>query len=510
VFKEASMKILPNRRNLLLAGATLAASPVIVGGRTSIAHAQSSSLNPQPLPPSPNWARALPPGPDTSVKITEPYATMIARDAYFWAWPLVNIYNRRLAFKDVPQPMILGAAPAAPVNRLAMLTDYIEPEERIVACPNQDVVYGGGATAFDFSPVVIQVPDFGSRFWVYQIVDLRTDSFAQLGKMYGTTPGFYFLVGPDWQGDVPKGITKVFRCPTSTGFVVPRVFQDDTLEDKKAIQDVLQGITMYPVADYNGVMKQTPWSAMRKVPAAAGGEAESKWVFPEKFLGQLPGVLAHAPPLPGEEARYAQMHALLEAITENPALKQPLIQALIEVEEQIVKPLFEFRNWGQQLPHHWSTISNEAAFGTDYFTRTAVAKSNILVNSPNETKYFYQDLDVSGVRLNGANRYTVTFAKDQTPPVNGFWSLTLYNEHHFFAPNEIKRYSIGTKNKTMKPNPDGSLTLYVQTDAPPAEQRDNWLPAPKGGDFTLYIRAYWPKAAVIDGSWTPPAVQKVS
>ena len=129
----------------------------------------------------------------------------------------------------------------------------------------------------------------------------------------------------------------------------------------------------------------------------------------------------------------------------DPALKPALIKAAQEVEEQIVKPLFQFRNWGQQLPHHWSTISNEAAFGTDYFTRTAAAKSNILVNSPNETKYFYQDLDVSGARLNGANRYTVTFAKDQTPPVNGFWSLTLYNEHHFFAPNEIKRYS--TRNE---------------------------------------------------------------
>ncbi len=148
--------------------------------------------------------------------------------------------------------------------------------------------------------------------------------------------------------------------------------------------------------------------------------------------------------------------------------------------------------------------------GADKGTRTSAAKANILVNSPNETKYFYQDLDVSGARLNGANRYTVTFAKDQTPPVNGFWSLTLYNEHHFFAPNEINRYSTGTKNKALKYNPDGSLTINVQADAPPAAQRDNWLPSPKGADFTLYIRAYWPKAPVTDGTWTPPAVQKAS
>ena len=127
---------------------------------------------------------------------------------------------------------------------------------------------------------------------------------------------------------------------------------------------------------------------------------------------------------------------MLEAAKHDPKLKAAMIEAAVEADEQLVKPLFEFRNFGQQLPDHWSTIANGAAFGTDYLTRTAVAKSNIFVNAPIQTKYFYQDLDASGGRLNGANRYTVTFAKDQTPPVNGFWSLTLYNEHHFFAPND--------------------------------------------------------------------------
>jgi len=104
----------------------------------------------------------------------------------------------------------------------------------------------------------------------------------------------------------------------------------------------------------------------------------------------------------------------------------------------------------------------------------------------------------------------VTFGKDQTPPANGFWSLTLYNQEHFFAPNQIDRYSLGTKNRDLVHNPDGSLTLYVQADPPPEAQRANWLPAPKDADFSLFIRAYWPKVAVLDGSWTPPAVQKAN
>jgi hypothetical protein len=182
-----------------------------------------------------------------------------------------------------------------------------------------------------------------------------------------------------------------------------------------------------------------------------------------------------------------------------------MIDEATRAESDVVDPLLQFRNFGRPLAHHWTTIDNGASFGTDYFTRTAVAKSNILVNKATETKYFYQDLDEAGVRLTGAKRYTVTFAKGE-PAVTGFWSLTLYDQYHFFWPNEMKRYSVGTKNKDLKPNPDGSLTIYIQA-AQPTEpaQRANWLPAPNG-EFSLYIRAYGPQASVSDDAWTPPGV----
>jgi hypothetical protein len=476
-----------------------------VAGLTSVAKAQ-------PLEPSPGWTRAMPSGPDATVKVTEEYARLVAREAYFWAWPLINIYNKRLAFSQAPEPGLMnGVLPMAPVNRLAMLRDYVEPEERFVACPNQDVVYGGGVLALEVGPAVLQVPDFGSRFWVYQVVDLRTDSFASLGAMYGTTPGFYLLVGPNWQGEVPKRISKVFRASTNTGFVAPRVFQDDTPEDKRAVQSVLQQVVMYPLAEYDGTIKSKDWSTLPKFSTPGGSDsgAETRFVFPDKFFDQLPMVLADAPPMPGEEARYAQIHAILAAAQRDPALKKAMIDEAAKAETELIDPLLQFRNWGIPLPNNWSTVANGATFGTDYFTRTAVAKSNILVNAPNETKYFYQDLDAAGARLDGANRYAVTFPKDQTPPVNGFWSLTLYDQYHFFAPNGIKRFSVGTKNRDLKLDTDGSLTVYVQADPPPDGERANWLPAPKGADFTLYMRAYWPKVAITDGSWTPPPVQPV-
>ncbi|MGI6856101.1 DUF1254 domain-containing protein [Mesorhizobium sp. 1B3] len=487
-----------SQRVLTIAGVALMAA---TSGLAAI------SASAEPLPLSPKWSANMPAGPVAGTRITTDYAKLVARDAYFWAWPMVNMYNRRLAFSKVPERFYSGAAPMAPINRLTMLTDYIEPEERLVACPNQDVVYGAALLALDQSPVVVQVPDFGDRFWVYQIVDLRTDSFVGLGKMYGTQPGFYLLVGPNWHGEVPKGITKVFRASTNTANAIPRVFQDDTAEDKAAVQEVLQQINLYPLSEFDGTMKTIDWRQLKKVPAASGGEAETQWVVPEKFFDELPLVLADAPPLPGEEARYAQVLAVVEAAKVDPEIRKAVDEAAAEAEEQLVKPLIQFRNFGLVLPHNWTTTSNNAAFGTDYFTRTAVAKSNIFVNAQNETKYFYQDLDSGGARLNGAKKYTVTFAKDETPPVDGFWSLTLYNEHHFFEPNDIKRYSLGTKNKSLQYNADGSLTIYIQAEPPSEELRDNWLPAPKESDFSLYIRAYWPKTAVIDGSWTPPEVK---
>lgn len=470
---------------------------------TTLADADSTSVN---------ISSDFPPGPDTKVKITESYARQVARDAYFWAWPLQNIYNRRLAFKQSPKVGLMnGVLPFAPLNSLAMLHDYIKPDQRWVACPNQDVVYGAAIAALDETPVVIQVPDFGDRFWVYQVVDLRTDSFAQLGKMYGTKPGFYLLVGPNWKGDLPKGITKVFRSKTGTAFIVPRVFQDDTPEDKKAVQLIINKIDVYALDKFDGKEKNQDWSKLTSLasPTKDDGTGETKWVFPDKFFDELPIVLKDAPALPGEESRYAQILAVLEAAKKDPALKKAIIEEAHKADKELIDPLLQFRNWGIPLANNWTTANNCAAFGTDYFIRTAIAKSNILVNTSKETKYFYQDLDADAARLNGAKQYTVTFAKDKMPPVNGFWSLTLYDEHHFFSPNVLKRYSVGTKNKDLKYNSDGSLTIYVQNAEPVGDKKANWLPCPKG-IFCLYFRCYGPQEVIIKNEWTPPAVVKTN
>ena len=185
-------------------------------------------------------------------------------------------------------------------------------------------------------------------------------------------------------------------------------------------------------------------------------------------------------PLPGEEALYGTFKSLLDAAAKDPKIKDTLIQTAIAAEEQLIKPLFDFHNNGRPVGNGWTSPPNGARWGTDYLSRTASAKSNMYDNAPNETRYIYTDFDKDGQRLSGANRYTVTLAAGQTPPVNGFWSLTVYNKEHFFEPNEFNRFSLGTKSiKSMKENVDGALTLYFQNKSPGQAKEANWVPTPR-------------------------------
>ena len=447
--------------------------------------------------------------PATTVLMHPEYASAVAKMAYVWGWPLANMFNRRKAVTQAPHPGLLnGVLPAAPRGRLAMLHDYIEPNQTFIACPNQDVVYGLGFFSLDEEPVVLQVPDFGDRFWVYALYDARTDQFADLGKPYGSKPGFYLLVGPNWKGDTPTGINGVFRSSTECANVIPRVFMDDTDADRAAIQPVIDQICAYPLREFDGKLKTVDWSKAPTIPGPQSKDGgETKWVVPETFFDELDMVLDGVSPLPGEEAMYAQFRQVLAAAKQDPEVRSALVKAAQEAEAGIISQFHQWKRNGHPAGNGWNRSTNNAEWGIDYFDRTGTAKSNMFDNKPGETQYFYTDFDGSGAPLTGAGGYEVTFAAGKEPPVRGFWSLTLYNEHHFFHPNDLKRFSLGTKNKGLKRNADGSLTLYVGPKSPGADKESNWLPAPDGA-FSLYVRAYWGKEGILDGSWQPPAIVK--
>jgi hypothetical protein len=250
-----------------------------------------------------------------------------------------------------------------------MLNDYVLPEQSFVACPNQDVAYGVAFLSLDEEPVVIQVPDFGDRFWVYALYNARTDQFGELGKAYGTEPGFYLLVGPNWAGEVPAGITAVIRSSTEFGFAGPRIFMNDTDEDRAAIQQVVNQINAYPLTEFDGEMKIKDWNDVPSFPTPEV-EGENKWVVPEVFFDQLPGVMDAVSPLPGEEALYASIRQVLEAAENDPEVKQTLVEAAVETEREVVDPLFLWKHNGIPAGNGWNRSANNAEWGFDYLMRT--------------------------------------------------------------------------------------------------------------------------------------------
>jgi uncharacterized protein (TIGR03000 family) len=498
------------RKVILRAGAVTTVDfttsrPSGIASSATSAHTMAAYAQQVPFPKT----AAEVPGPAPGTAMTKAYVQTVGRMAYLWGWPLVNVANRARTFSEAKEPGLLGGVIPIAYDRLAMLTGYISPDQHFIACPNQDVVYGGGFFDLDKEPAVFQVPDFGERFWVYALYDARTDEFSELGKQYGTKPGFYLMVGPNWKGDKPAGITAVVRSSTRMAFAIPRIFMDDTPEDHKAVQTVISRVDFYPLSQFDGKVKIRDWSKLPHYPAPKGaGKGEKKWVNPETFFDELPSVMQQVPPLPGEEALYRWIGSVLEAAEKDPETKKILKETAVEAEREMITPFLQWRYNGRPVGNGWNSPVNGAAFGTDYLGRTANAKSNIYENRPLETKYIYTDDDHEGKQLNGSNTYEITFAKGQVPPVKGFWSLTMYNEEHLFHPNALKRYSLGTKNKDLKYNEDGSLTLYAGAKLPGKDKESNWLPAPQDA-FSLYLRAYWAEMAILDGQWTPPRIEKV-
>ena len=193
---------------------------------------------------------------------------------------------------------------------------------------------------------------------------------------------------------MPAGITAVVRSSTELAFVAPRVFKGDNAEDTKAVQAVLGQIMVYPLSRFDGTMKSTDWSQSPRFPAPAGG-GETKWVVPAKFFDRLSGVMPIVPPLPGEEALYTWIKSVLGR-RQGSGAKQALIASFVAADTEIVGPLFRWSHNGRSAGNGWYSTVNDAQWGTDYINRAGTARSNMYHTRPNETKYFYRDLDGRG------------------------------------------------------------------------------------------------------------------
>lgn len=436
--------------------------------------------------------------------------TDIYKDAYIYGFPMVDNYRVMYSyFVDKANPDYKGAW-----NQVHNIARVFTPQDKAIQTPNSDTPYSFLGADLCREPLVLSVPKVaGDRYFSLQFVDLYTYNFAYVGsRTTGNEAGNFLLAGPNWNGEVPEGIKSVIRSDTDLALILYRtqLFGPDDLD---AVKQVQAGFTVQPLSQFEGKPPPAPAPAIDFLPPLS---AEAQKTSPE-FFALLNFALQFAPTLPSEKGlmeRFAKVGI---------GAGKPFDVAMLtdaqrtDVKQGIAAAWETFRTFkAEQIDTGKKSAADgfgsRAFLGNDYLSRMSAAVLGIYGNSKEEALYPAYFVDADGKPLDGAsNRYTVRFEKGELPPVNSFWSLTMYElPSSLLTENSINRYLI---NSRMVPdlvrNADGSITIYVQHESPGKDKEPNWLPAPSG-PFFMILRAYWPKEAMLDGSWKqPPAVRTV-
>ena len=449
-----------------------------------------------------------------SAQVAPDEVVAIATDAYVYGYSLVTTDVTRIQMSNRAKAETLGA----PLNQFANVPRYPPADYRGVSAPNADTLYS--VAWLDLKePQVFSHPDMGKRFFLFPMVDLWMTIFNSPGsRTTGQKAGNYLITGPGWKGEVPKGMTHIASA-TRYMVILGRTYADGTEADYKAANALQAQYKITPLAawgkpftpkappvDANPGISMT--DAPQDVILAMSTEAYFNWLS-KRMCGDSPAYAADAPALASfakigfEPCKPFEMAKLDPAA--QAALKDLPKTALAKIEANREASM-------GKLVDGWSITKGLGVYGTDYMKRAVVAAFGWPANLQEDAVYPYTLVDSTGAKLTGANKYTLTWAKGEAPPVNAFWSITMYmiDKGWWFVPNKLNKFTVSPRNN-LKANADGSITLYFQKDSPGADKEANWLPAP-AGEFIPMMRMYWPKdkaPSILDGSWTPPKVQKV-
>jgi hypothetical protein len=437
-------------------------------------------------------------------------AKAIAEEGFIYGLPIVMNYAVMYEYSVDKN----SGQYKAPFNQIKNEPRVFTHKDTAVITPNSDTPYSFAWMDLRAEPVVLSVPAVDpKRYYSIMLCDGNTFNYGYIGsRATGSDAGDYMVAGPDWQGATPPGIKKVFRSTTQFSMAGYRtqLFNPADMPNVEKIQ-----------AEY----KVQPLSAYLKQPVTVGTAAVDfpkidKELMKKNFFEYLDFSLQFAPAGPEEK----EIRAKLARIGVGPgktfdfkdlptAHKLEIGLAMKEGEEKIEKYLAS----GQKEVNGWeigSLFGDRAFFSGDWLKRAAAAKGGIYGNDAEEATYPYTKALANGEPLDGSkHNYTLTFPAGQTPPVNAFWSVTMYDgKTQLLIENPINRYLINSPMlPDMKKNADGSLTLYIQHKSPGADKESNWLPAPNG-DIYLVMRLYWPKTEAPsilppgEGSWKPPAI----
>ena len=438
----------------------------------------------------------------TSVSPDE--ARAIAKEAYIYGFPMVDSYRIQHAyFVDAGNPEYKG-----PWNQIVNIPRVYTPADMAIQTPNSDTPYSFAGLDLRAEPIVLTVPVIEkNRYFSVQLIDAYTFNFAYIGsRTTGNDGGSFLIAGPNWKGEKPKGVTKVIRSETE--FVLAgyrtQLFNPGDLDNVKKVQ---AGYKVEPVSAFLGQPAPAPAPAVDFIkPLTPEAQKTSPQVF-----NILNFVLQFCPTNPSETELMARFAKIGVGAGKTIDASSPEMKTALE--QGIADAWADFAGLKKSIDAGKVTAGD--LFGTreylknNYLYRLAGAVLGIYGNSKQEAMYPVYTVDADGQKLAGSNRYTVRFAPGQLPPVNAFWSLTMYElPASLLVANPLNRYLI---NSPMLPNlkldADGGLTLIIQNESPGKDKEANWLPAPKG-PLIMYMRLYWPKDAALDGQWkAPPALR---
>jgi hypothetical protein len=427
--------------------------------------------------------------------------------AYVYGLPQVSV---RAAVKRYPRGVLLSVAKLA------------DPGVRAVVAPNNDTAYTVSFIDLASGPEVIDVPDAAGRYYVLALMDAFSNDFAYIGRRAtGTGAGSFALVPPGWSGTLPAGVRRI-DAPSNTVWLLGRTVINGAT-DVPAVKALLQRFHLTPLGAWEAGVKAPP-VVLDDFPP---GQGSTPTPTGSNFIATLNRDMQIDPPPtvdacavqamaaagvqapPGDAA--TELAADVADATGPPASSgaDPALTAGTAAGAQIVAHAAAALNAAHRTAENgWEVESGPwvGRFGRAYLGRAIIAHILLAANVPEEAIYPVATADARGRTLDGAHRYTIRFAAGELPPVDAFWSLTLYDQDLFLYENQIHRYSIGDRTPGLRPGPDGSLTLYVQHD-PPADPaaRQNWLPAP-AGRFEVYMRLYQPRAVALSGAWKPPPI----
>jgi hypothetical protein len=399
------------------------------------------------------------------------------------------------------------------MGHIIKLRQYPDASFRDVTAPNADTLYTTAFFDVGKEPWVLSLPDMKDRYFLMPMLDGWTDVFQVPGKRTtGTGAQTYAITGPGWNGALPAGI-KEYKSPTSIVWLLGRIYCTGTPEDYAAVHALQDQFKLVPLSAYGKPYTPPAGTVDPSIDMKTPVREQVNRMDAIGYFTLLAQLMKSNPPPPAdgpELAKFTKIGLVPGQDFDASKLKADFVKRIPEIAVERIMLQFKV-NRALKAVNGWNYTTKAGLYGTDYFLRALITAIGLGANRPQDAIYPTSLKDAEGKAYDGANKYVMRFAKGQLPPVEGFWSLTMYDGAYFFVPNPINRYSISAR-QGLKSNSDGSTNLYIQKDSPGADKESNWLPAP-AGKFILMLRLYWPNEhhpSILDDSWRIPAVQQLS